>query len=91
MKIYYLSYNNINNHYYLDQGVFWKNRDDFGSISDFGTLEKKLKKTIIFHRNSELYVDENFPKLFREFLRELFIKSKVRVIFNINIRKFNKY
>jgi len=86
MKDYYLSYNELTKHYYLDLGAFDRNRVDFGVCGEFGILEKKLKESLSFHRKSSLFVDKNFPIQHRESLKDLLIKTQIKVLFNQELK-----
>ena len=81
MKKYYLFYNELIDHYYLDCGVFDRNRVDLGVCKDFFGLEKKLKENLYLHRKSLMHVNKNFPLKYRQNLKEFFKNSRVKVSF----------
>jgi hypothetical protein len=72
MKKYYLSYNSINRHYYLDCGVFDRNRMDLGGDLDSKIICDKLKYALPLHRELTLYLENSLDSDAKSFLNNFF-------------------
>lgn len=86
MKKYFLSYNPLTKHYYLDYGCFDRSRQDLGKMRGEDLLEK-LKEILPLHRQIMIYSQKDMDKSIQDILEEGFKNTRINMEFIKNLSR----
>lgn len=89
-KNYFLSYNEITRDYFLDTGLFDRNRNNLGKKLDSELICKKLKELMPQNRESILYVENSLFEQTNICLNAFFDKTRVRIKYVEDLRNIKR-
>jgi len=79
MKKLYLSCNKFTFEYYLDEGVYGKNRLYLGVLNPKGLIKILKKEINLKRKNTNFYVEKTFPKKIIKEISDFFENSKIEM------------